>query len=243
MLKFERPRSLAEVVTARLREEIVDGEFGLGQALSEAMIAARYDVSRTPVREAFACLCLEGLMRTEPQQGTFVFTIDRAEFAQMSETRSILEVAALKLSIERNRTALVKQWTRLLAGMRTALANGDGKRYCRHDGEFHHAMFTLAGNPYLTGACQSFATKMATVRNRLASDPDHMKKSYGEHEDLLRLLEEDKPNSLTELLDHHIRFKGEGFWAAADMIQDMARSAPARDVRRRAARAARRVYS
>ena len=86
---------------ARLRREIVEGEFELGQALSESKIAARYGVSRTPVREAFACLGLEGLVRTEPQQGTFVFTIDRDQFAQISEARSILETAALRLAVER----------------------------------------------------------------------------------------------------------------------------------------------
>jgi DNA-binding GntR family transcriptional regulator len=54
MAASERPRSLAEVVTARLRREIIEGEFDFGQALSESKIAARYGVSRTPVREAFA---------------------------------------------------------------------------------------------------------------------------------------------------------------------------------------------
>lgn len=77
MLKFERAKSLTEAVTERLRDEIVNGGLGFGESLSETRIAARYDVSRTPVREAFACLSLEGLVITEPQQGTFVFTIDR----------------------------------------------------------------------------------------------------------------------------------------------------------------------
>ena len=120
-IEAERPKSLAEVVTARLRREIVDGEFELGQALSESKIAARYGVSRTPVREAFACLGLEGLVRTEPQQGTFVFTVDRAQFAQISEARSILETSALRLAIERRHCDLVRQWNRSVEAMTIAL--------------------------------------------------------------------------------------------------------------------------
>src|SRR5919106_7086535 len=114
MAAAERPRSLAEVVTTRLRREIVEGEFDFGQALSESKIAARYGVSRTPVREAFACLGLEGLVRTEPQQGTFVFTIDRAQFAQISEARSILETSALRLAIARGHADLVRHWQRFV---------------------------------------------------------------------------------------------------------------------------------
>lgn len=212
MLKIERPRSLAEVVTARLRQEIVDGEFELGQALSESKIAARYDVSRTPVREAFACLVLEGLVRTEPQYGTFVFHMDREQFAQLSETRAVLETAALRFAMERSRGDLVKKWGRLVKEMGTTLRNEDSRRYSRADGDFHGVMFELASNPYLAAAGQSFSAKLAAVRNRLGSQPEHMVKSYGEHAELLELAEQDKMDRAVDLLKRHICDKGESFW-------------------------------
>ncbi len=220
MLKLERARSLSEAVTARLRAEIVEGEFRLGEVLSESKIAARYQVSRTPVREAFACLGLEGLILTEPQQGTFVFTMDREDFAQMSETRSILETAALSLAMERNRSRLVKQWTRLVSGMEAAMKTDNGKRYSRYDGEFHQTLFSLSANPYLALASQSFAAKIAAVRNRLGAHPEHMKHSYEQHAELLRLVRDGDFKSAAKLLETHIRFKGESFWAAADKIEE-----------------------
>jgi DNA-binding GntR family transcriptional regulator len=216
MLKIERPKSLGEVVTARLRREIVEGEFDLGQALSESKIASRYQVSRTPVREAFACLGLEGLVRTEPQHGTFVFTMDSEQFAQLSETRAILETAALRLAMERNLATLEKQWTRLLAAMTAALREGEAKRYSHADGEFHRTMIELADNPFLAGAAQSFSAKMDTVRNRQGSRPDHMKRSYAEHAELLELVRRGEADSAVHLLERHIRDKGESFWAARD---------------------------
>lgn len=219
MLKFERARSLTEAVTERLREEIIEGQLSLGEALSESKIAARYEVSRTPVREAFASLGLEGLIHTEPQQGTFVFTIDRDEYAKMSETRSILEMAALKLAAERAHDKLIKQWTRFVSNMTVAHRNKDSKRYSQQDGEFHFALFSLAGNPYLTAASQSFAAKMIAVRNRLGSQPEHMTYSLQQHAELLRLVKETDIKAAADLLESHIRFKGESFWAAADLIQ------------------------
>ena len=212
----ERPRSLADVVTARLRREIVEGEFDLGQALSESKIAARYGVSRTPVREAFACLGLEGLVRTEPQQGTFVFTIDRVQFAQISEARSILETAALRLAVERARGDLVRQWQLFVEGMTTALEDKDAKSYSRIDGEFHQTLFRLAANPFLTAAGQAFAAKMAAVRNRLGAHPEHMAKSYDQHLELLALIERSDLEAALDLLERHIRHKGESFWSVPD---------------------------
>jgi DNA-binding GntR family transcriptional regulator len=214
----ERPKSLAEVVTARLRREIVEGEFDLGQALSESKIAARYGVSRTPVREAFACLGLEGLVRTEPQQGTFVFTIDRAQFAQISEARSILETAALRLAIERGHVDLVKQWRHFVEAMTVALRDRDARRYSRFDGDFHQALFRLAANPFLIAAGQAFSAKMAAVRNRLGAHPEHMAKSYEQHVELLTLVERGEVDAAVDLLERHIRYKGESFWSVPDTL-------------------------
>ena len=212
MAKFERPKSLTEVVTSRLRREIVDGEFEFGQALSESKIAARYNVSRTPVREAFTYLSLEGLVCTEPQHGTFVFTMDREQFALLSEARSILETAALRLAVERNRNGLIKQWKRLVSGMATALRDHDATRYTRYDGEFHQVLFDLAANPFLAASTQSFAAKMAAVRIRLGTEPEHMAKSYAEHAELLDLVERNETVLTADLLERHIRYKGESFW-------------------------------
>ena len=213
MLKADRPRSLGEVVTARLRREIIEGEFVLGQALSESKIASRYQVSRTPVREAFACLGLEGLVRTEPQHGTFVFTMDSEQFTQLSETRSVLETAALRFAVQRNRTALIDEWRRLVAAMTGALRDGDAKTYSSADREFHRVMIDLSDNPFLAAAAQSFSAKMDTVRNRQGSRPDHMKRSYGEHSELLDLVVRDQTDMAVHLLEKHIRDKGESFWA------------------------------
>lgn len=216
MTEPQRPSSLAEVVTARLRRDIVEGEFELGQALSESKIAARYSVSRTPVREAFACLGLEGLVRTEPQQGTFVFTVDRDEFALISEARSVLETAALRLAAERDPEALVERWTGLVETMTAALQAGDARRYSRSDGEFHQALFDLAANPYLAAARQAFAAKIAAVTNRLGAQPRHMRESYGQHVDLLALVERGEVEAAAALLERHIRYKGRSFWKGFD---------------------------
>jgi len=218
MRKIERPTSLAEVVTSRLRREIVDGEFDFGQALSESKIAARYGVSRTPVREAFARLDLEGLVRTEPQHGTFVLTMDREQFAQISETRAIMEIAALRLAAERNRDELVQRWTRHVAAMKTAMEAGEGRRYSRSDGEFHQVLFDLAANPFLDAAGQSFSAKMAAVRNRLGAQPEHMTRSFAEHVELLALVERNDIAPAVALLERHIRFKGESFWAVPEKL-------------------------
>ncbi|HEV7267980.1 MAG TPA: GntR family transcriptional regulator [Falsiroseomonas sp.] len=209
------PASLAELVTARLRQEIVAGAFQFGEALSEAKVARRYDVSRTPVREAFARLEQEGLVRTEPQVGTFVFTMDREQFALLSEVRSLLEAAAFRAAAARRREPLIEDWRRETGTMAAAMREADPAAYSRADGAFHDALFRHAGNPYLEEARRSFWAKMAAVRNRLSTTPEHMAKSFAEHEELLRLLEAGQAPAAARLLERHIRNKGANFWPPA----------------------------
>ena len=70
-MRVDGPVSLADLVTDRLRLEIVLGHFELGDALSESRIARRYEVSRTPVREAFARLEMEGIALREGDSRTY----------------------------------------------------------------------------------------------------------------------------------------------------------------------------
>jgi DNA-binding GntR family transcriptional regulator len=130
--------------------------------------------------------------------------MDREQFAQISETRAILEMAALRLAAERNRDELVRRWARHVAAMKTAMEAGEGRRYSRTDGEFHKVLFDLAANPFLDDAGQSFSAKMAAVRNRLGAQPEHMARSLPSMSSWVSSNGTTSP--LPALLERHIRF-------------------------------------
>ncbi len=53
---------------------------------------------------------------------------------------------------------------------------------------------------------------MAAVRNRLGAQPEHMAKSFSEHSALLDLVRRNEAGSAADLLERHIRYKGESFF-------------------------------
>ncbi|MRG71159.1 FCD domain-containing protein [Alphaproteobacteria bacterium HT1-32] len=219
-MRVDGPVSLADLVTDRLRLEIVLGHFELGDALSESRIARRYEVSRTPVREAFARLEMEGIVRTEPQSGTYVFTMGRAEFVQVSETRSVLEVGALRLAMRDNGVGLAEAWRTATDNMEVALREGDSRTYSENDAVFHEALFQFAANPYLTMARRSFASKIDTIRNKLGATPEHMQKSFAEHKTLTEAIEAGDVETAATVLDTHIRHKGASFWTVPEVAPE-----------------------
>lgn len=214
MHKIDRPKSLTELVYQQLRGEIVAGELELGELLSESKIAKRVDVSRTPVREAFARLELEGLVETLPQRGTFVFTPDQDVLRDICDTRVCLECGAMQLAFSKKRKKLVGGLSIIVRRMLAAREKQDDKTYLHLDTDFHQHLVDATGNPFMNDAYQTIASKMAALRNRLGSHPDHMEKSFREHILIVERLEANDIDGATEVLVSHIGRKEGSYWNA-----------------------------
>jgi DNA-binding GntR family transcriptional regulator len=210
---LERPASLADRVTAALRDAIQDGELEFGEALSEAGLSEKLGVSRTPVREAFARLQREGLVVVRPQRGTFVFDLTSEEFREICDCRTELETSALRLAMARNVGALAERLTLVVNRMGSARAEGRVRDYLRLDRDFHQALFDLCGNRYLATAHALIAGQMAALRSRLGTDAAHMEKSFQEHAEIARHVAVGDEARSCALLIGHIGRKEGSYWA------------------------------
>ena len=195
---------------------IVEGELSLGQRISENALAAQFGVSTTPVREAFALLRREGLVRIVPQSGTYVFTLLPGELTQMCELRVALEPAALRLAFERDRRRLAEVLSAIAAAMRTARARKRVNEYLRLDTEFHDALIVAAGNRYVVEAYRIIAAKMAALRGRLGTNPHHLAKSMREHAMMARLIGKGDIEGAETVLLRHIARKEGSYWEHLD---------------------------
>ena len=86
--------SLAEQAYIRLRHEILTCILSPGQVVSERELARRYEVSKTPIREALTQVCHDGLMQRLPGRGYMVAPITTKDIRELFDLRLILEVAA-----------------------------------------------------------------------------------------------------------------------------------------------------
>ncbi|MFO1151734.1 MAG: GntR family transcriptional regulator [Alsobacter sp.] len=201
---IERPRSLTETVTERLRALIVSGELALGQILSERQLGDALGVSKTPVREALAQLRVEGLVRIIPQKGAMVFTLSAREVVEICELRQTLEAAALKHAFERNRATLVQGLVAATERMRAARGRGDVRDYLAADTAFHQVFFATCGNGLLAEVYNLYNGKIAALRTHLAGKPQHTEKSFEEHLLMVEALDKGEIRSAEKILDKHI---------------------------------------
>jgi DNA-binding GntR family transcriptional regulator len=94
------PTTRSDWVEERLRVAILQGELAPGQRLHATQLAQRWDVSATPLREAFQRLASDGLVSMSPQRGARVASPSIDEAAELYELRILLEPLCLRRSLE-----------------------------------------------------------------------------------------------------------------------------------------------
>jgi DNA-binding GntR family transcriptional regulator len=99
-------RSLVELLTARLREEILSGALEPGQRLVEEQLTGRFRTSRAPLREALRLLAEQGLVEHLPRRGARVTTYSARDFDELFAVRDALEHFAASIVSERAPTEL-----------------------------------------------------------------------------------------------------------------------------------------
>lgn len=212
-------RSTAESAADQLREAIIYGELPMGAPLSEAAIAERLGISRTPVREAFRLLAQEGLVQLRPFAGANVFQVNREELRQLFDFREMLETAALDAVLRHGTASLVDTLKPISARMREALQAGDSRQYLALDAEFHEAILKSAKNPLLCDAYQLVASRLAALRTVVATDPAWLKQSLNSHLGLIKTIASGDGLATREALLKHTRGTEKMFEAQPSLLE------------------------
>jgi DNA-binding GntR family transcriptional regulator len=141
-------RSASDELADLLTEAVVNGELKPGQRLIEADLAARFNVSRGPVRSALTALERLGLAETLPRRGMVVVDLTAADVRDLYDVRIALERAA----VERLASLPDVDWSALSSSV-TELEDADrsGNKAASTQSSlgFHHALCALSGNKRL----------------------------------------------------------------------------------------------
>ncbi len=205
-LKLESPSpSLATRVAQRLRGAIIDGEFSLGEMISEEALAASFGVSRTPVREALNQLQQLGLVVIRPQRGSYVFEPSEDDISHICEFRCVVEPRAAELAFAQGRTPTVLALQHAIQEMALAMQERDSVRYGRADTALHEAFFQHCGNPYLQAAYANAGAKIATLRTHLSAPADVLDpEGFKQHSAMLRHFSEGDFAAFQKLMTTHV---------------------------------------
>jgi GntR family carbon starvation induced transcriptional regulator len=177
--------SLADRVTDELRRAILAHEFLPGDRLGAASLADRFDVSATPLREAFARLAGEGWVTYQPQRGVRVAEVRVEEMLEIYELRMLLEPLALRRSVLTGDDAWRDEVAEAHRAMEEAscipAADMDGRAYAQYEElhvAFHQVTLSRCGSAWLiritdllTNQSRRFRRLSLPIRARYGSVP------------------------------------------------------------------------
>jgi DNA-binding GntR family transcriptional regulator len=143
-------QSLSAAVTERLREKILSGELREGEQLRQDAIAAEFQISRIPVREALSHLAAEGLITIVANRGAVVSALSPDEIMQMFETRAVLECYMLRCAIPNMKEEDFQSAEDILVQYEQSLEkNSEMKSWGQWNWSFHSALYAPANRPVM----------------------------------------------------------------------------------------------
>ena len=145
------PRQQSSKALLGLRDLVLKGGIEPGERLSEVALAARLDVSRTPLRAALQRLEQEGLVEALASGGYVVRRFSRADVIDSIELRGVLEGTAARFAAERGASpGRLKALAQVVAGLDEILAGGpdrlDFEAYEERNAEFHAMLVELSAS-------------------------------------------------------------------------------------------------
>lgn len=200
----------SEGVYRQLKEQILHLELPPGSAISETDTASRYNVSRTPVRDAFKALEMEGLLEIQPHVGTFVSLINLDQISDILYMREVLERSVLKDLATHFTQAQLLRFKIILENQKNLLSSDLdeitlSREFIKSDNEFHSALFELAGKKnvwiFLSLINQQYE-RFRTFINR--SGKENLTALYEEHTAILNAVCDKDFDKLDQIVTSHI---------------------------------------
>ncbi|QBD82525.1 GntR family transcriptional regulator [Ktedonosporobacter rubrisoli] len=196
-------RTTPAMVADVLREAILSGALKGGQSLRQDEIAAKFGLSRIPVREALRQLEGEGLVTFYPHRGAVVSELSLEELQEICEIRVALETLAIRLAIPRLNEEVLQRAEEILDSLD---AEGDVLRHWSEvNWRFHSTLYTVAQRPRLLSMIKLLHTQIDRYLRIHVSLLNYRTKGEQEHRQILEACRQRDAERATSLLEQHIK--------------------------------------
>ncbi len=198
-----RGTSMHDTVAARLRAMVFDDALSTGVFIDEKALAAQWQISRTPLREALKVLAAEGLVELVPHRGCRVTELSDADADALFPVMALLEGRCAFEAASKATREDLHQLRRLHDELERHAAAQDLDGYYRANHGFHSFVQQLADNRWLDRVTSDLRRFMRMMRGRQLALPGRIDASINEHRVLIDAFEQhDAARAERSMHDH-----------------------------------------
>jgi DNA-binding GntR family transcriptional regulator len=201
-----------EKLASEIADAILTGVFAPGFRLDEQLLAQRYGVSRTPVREALRQLAATGLIEIRPRRGAAVarVTPDQLEalFVAMAEMEATCaRLCAMRMTpIERRRLQSLHD-----DAMAELVQRGDPDAYAQANTSFHTLIYAGAHNDVLAEFTAGLRRRLEPFRRAQFRNPGRLPRSHAEHDMVVKAIRAGDAIAAHAAMLHHVSLVEDAF--------------------------------
>ena len=196
---------ISEEIAEQLRDEIISGVYKPRERLTEIELSKKYNVSRTPIREAIKHLEAGGLIKVEPYHGAVIAELDVGEIRDIYEVRGVLEGAAALLAIPHITEDVFTKLDESIEKMELYAKEKKNILYAQENETFHRLIYSCCRNKVLVGVIEDLLERTALFRRLSFRSASYIKRAIADHKNLLKALRSGDAAKVQKLSNDHIR--------------------------------------
>lgn len=196
--------SLRGRVFTKLRDDILSGKYKEQEELREVAIGEELGVSRTPVREAFRQLELEGLIQIIPNKGAYVTGITSKDVRDIYMMRSLLEGLCARWATENITDEKMEEMEENIYLSEFHAEKGHYEQLAELDNRFHEIMYEACDSKMLEHTLRDFHQYVLQVRKKNLASMQRGKASNHEHKLIMEAIKEKDADKAEKLANAHM---------------------------------------
>ncbi len=208
--------SASSIVFEELRKAIIKGDLAVGEALRQDEIAALFNVSRIPVREALSRLEEQGLVRTQRYKGAVVSGLSAEEATEIFEFRLLVEPAIIRRAVplmSKDALCRARDYCRAFSESTDPMSWGDRNR------EFHSELYNASRLKFHLEAIDNAMNRIDRYLRAQLVLSNGMERANTEHFEILEACESGDADKAAELTAAHIAGVKESFLKHLSLLQ------------------------
>ncbi len=196
--------SLRGRVFHKLRDDILNGKYEDYEELREVAISEELNVSRTPVREAFRQLELEGLIQIVPNKGAYVTGITEKDVKDIYMIRSLLEGLCARWATYNITQDQMEEMEENVYLAEFHAAKGHFDQLAVLDNRFHEILYEACDSKMLEHQLKDFHQYVLRVRRKTLSNVNRGPKSNEEHKQIMEAIKAKNADLAEQLANRHM---------------------------------------
>ena len=187
-----------------LQKDILSGELPDGSKLTEQAVCKRYNVSRTPVREALRQLEADGLIMNIPNRGAYVTGLSKRDISDLFDLRALFEIQAVEWAVKRMGSEDIDRLSEAMEFMEFYTLKEDAAKVLDFNSRFHSLIYVGTGNRKLQRSLEVYQTYLKYSAPHRSYSAASLKSLLEEHRAIFDAFESRNPAAGRKAMEYHM---------------------------------------